>query len=453
MLPFLLTQIMPIPPLSLFYPDDRERQNLVALLLSTDVNTRTIALQMELSLGYDLSDFWRDLFIYQWIYDAKSIYRCDPSKWLTEENKQTLLNIPSFITYRRLPFQFYFSPQDEWGCCIMFARYFVHIEWAAILNKGQFIDKRNLFLQYYFLRNAQSLIINCLVWSKWAAHFQPDWTWLLHFDYIYEIKLLNYPLDTLPEVFKELCHIKRLEIQALTPLDIPQWLLHLPELRVLDIHHTPIRSFGEQMGKQLTSLSLRRCSLKAIPTGVLAAKWLKSLDISYNNITELPKMLFGLHHLTSLMVQGNPGTHWLDGWAQLRGLHHLRFLSWWDDKYIQIVGNTLAIYQLKLNEVEWAHVFKTLSIFNYWRSITIAGTNLTTIPSDFLERCICAKEIYLMNNLLTEIPRALTRLKKLQILDLSANPIPQIPDWINRITELRTLRLNKLKLKHGLYNF
>ncbi len=161
----------------------------------------------------------------------------------------------------------------------------------------------------------------------------------------------------------------------------------------------------------LLSMSwLCSCNPKAYPVETLAEadKNTRRLDLSDQNLTQLPEKVATLSRLTYIDLSNNPQLDWQDAQKTLTSLR-------------------------KLNEVlldhnattDWAQAFKTLSQ---------------------LERL---KRLHLPDNNWKQLPEGITLLKEVTYLNLSYNPLKQEETWqkLAKFDQLETLLLTACSIE------
>lgn len=136
---------------------------------------------------------------------------------------------------------------------------------------------------------------------------------------------------------------------------------------------------------------------------------LEELDLSYNNLTELPEGIFGkLTRLRVLKLQYN----------------HIRHLSWdtFDDNR-ELEELDLSHNPLKIIYQEWFKNLEQLRILN------VAATGLMTIDHETFHFTTGLQQLDLSENLLSAVPNyGLKMIHNLKKLILNENPIKSIND-------------------------
>ncbi|XP_006883835.1 PREDICTED: leucine-rich repeat-containing G-protein coupled receptor 4 [Elephantulus edwardii] len=212
----------------------------------------------------------------------------------------------------------------------------------------------------------------------------------------------------------------------------------------------PLRFHGAAAKAKLRSTaSLRSCrricdgdrrvdcsgkGLTGVPEGLSA--FTQVLDISMNNITQLPEDAFkNFPFLEELRLAGND-LSFIHPKA-LSGLKELKVL-------------TLQNNQLRTVPSEAIRGLSAL------QSLRLDANHITSVPEDSFEGLIQLRHLWLDDNSLTEVPvRPLSNLPTLQALTLALNKIASIPDYaFTNLSSLVVLHLHNNKIKSlGLHCF
>lgn len=113
--------------------------------------------------------------------------------------------------------------------------------------------------------------------------------------------------------------------ELLSSCGFDERIYRLEKLNFLEISHTPLDELSDGIGniKNLAQLCLTSNKLCSVPAGLGKLQFLRFLDLSFNQITELPDDIFKhLTRLTSLNVSGNELVR-LPSMGYLTDLHDL----------------------------------------------------------------------------------------------------------------------------------
>ncbi|KAK5874066.1 hypothetical protein PBY51_019046 [Eleginops maclovinus] len=172
--------------------------------------------------------------------------------------------------------------------------------------------------------------------------------------------------------------------------------------------------------------------LTTVPTGLSTFTYY--LDLSMNNITELPEFVFkNLPYLEELRLAGND-LSFIHPDA-LSGLHQLK---------------VLMLQNNQLKTVPSAALKNLQSL----QSLRLDANHILTVPDDSFEGLQQLRHLWLDDNNLTEIPViSLRHQENLQALTLALNRIVHIPDnAFANLTSLVVLHLHNNRIKQIGYN-
>ncbi|XP_010729516.1 leucine-rich repeat-containing G-protein coupled receptor 4 [Larimichthys crocea] len=167
--------------------------------------------------------------------------------------------------------------------------------------------------------------------------------------------------------------------------------------------------------------------LTTVPTGLSAFTYY--LDLSMNNITELPAYVFkNFPYLEELRLAGND-LSFIHPEA-LSGLHQLK---------------VLMLQNNQLKTVPSA----ALKNLHFLQSLRLDANHITTVPDDSFEGLQQLRHLWLDDNNLTEVPvGSLRHQANLQALTLALNRISYIPDnAFANLTSLVVLHLHNNRIK------
>ncbi|MBN3300925.1 LGR4 protein, partial [Amia calva] len=167
--------------------------------------------------------------------------------------------------------------------------------------------------------------------------------------------------------------------------------------------------------------------LTRVPGGLSAFTYY--LDISMNNITELPANVFkNLPYLEELRLAGND-LAFIHPEA-LSGLHQLKVLMLQNNQLKTVPSQALK----ELHNLQ---------------SLRLDANHITAVPEDSFEGLVQLRHLWLDDNSLTEVPvTSLSNLASLQALTLALNRIAYIPDSaFANLSSLVVLHLHNNKIR------
>jgi len=224
-------------------------------------------------------------------------------------------------------------------------------------------------------------------------------------------------LTAIPEKIRQLKNLRELVIKDIPIKEIPSWIKDLKELRSLTIipsleeGHDPnnpylINEIPDELWelKNLQFLTIRNTNIKKISKNIAQLTNLIELDISENQLIDIPSSIGKLVNLEKLEITSS--------------IPYERTEYYYNEK------------PLRKSWVVTDSVNEGLSEDDYLKKYNV--------------------KIQTNNNLysgLTNIPKSISKLKKLTYLDLSGNKELQLSDEIGSLTELRNLKIDEMDLK------
>lgn len=247
------------------------------------------------------------------------------------------------------------------------------------------------------------------------------------------VQWLKLDKTTLTHIPEELGKLLKLEHLSLVRNDLERLYGELTELgclRTLNIRHNRVKSSGIPAElfrlEELTTLDLSHNNLKEVPEGLERARALLVLNLSHNHIDSIPNALF--MHLTDLLFLDLSSNSLETLPPQTRRLANLQMLI--------LNHNPLGHFQLRqlpsLMNLETLHMRDTQRTLNNIPGSMDSLTNLT--------------ELDLAQNALPKVPEALYSLRNLRRLNLSDNEITELSQAIELWQHLKTLNLCRNKL-------
>ncbi|MCB1231028.1 MAG: leucine-rich repeat domain-containing protein [Verrucomicrobiae bacterium] len=192
----------------------------------------------------------------------------------------------------------------------------------------------------------------------------------------------------------------------------------------LDLSFNQLTELPESLA-QLTSLRfffLSNNQLTELPEWLVQLTSLQSLDLSGNPLTELPEWLVQFTSLQSLSVSNNQLTELPEWLVQLTSLRFLEL-------------NRIQLWELP----EWLGQLTSL------QSLSLRGNQFKELP-EWLGQLTSLQSLFVSDNQLTELPEWLGKLTSLQLLDLGSNQLSELPEWLGQLTALQSLDLRSNQL-------
>ncbi|ROL72757.1 leucine-rich repeat-containing protein kinase family protein [Pseudomonas vranovensis] len=157
------------------------------------------------------------------------------------------------------------------------------------------------------------------------------------------------------------------------------------------------------------------CGLEHFPREIFdLADSLQVLNLTGNNLSDLPEDLGRLHQLKVLFCSQNRFRHLPEGIGQCPMLEMVGFKS---NQIEQVSGAALP---------------------PRLRALVLTDNRIEYLP-EALGDCPDLQKLMLAGNRLRELPASLARCTRLELLRLSANRLPALPDWLLQMPRLAWL--------------
>ena len=176
-------------------------------------------------------------------------------------------------------------------------------------------------------------------------------------------------------------------------------------------------------------LHLDRLNLKRIPEEIVKLDQLEVLDLSRNQLDHFPEQLMGLHNLQSLSLASN----------QLMDLEDKQM----DYEFLQ----NLQSLDLSENQLHHSLIERLLHSLRQLKILNLNGNQLKDLPreTNMLQEL---RQLHIERNHFEEIPTIISRLEKLELLDISHNQIQGISSVVTNLEKLQTLDMGYNRVQH-----
>lgn len=190
-------------------------------------------------------------------------------------------------------------------------------------------------------------------------------------------------------------------------------------LTELDLSENQLTQLPPQITrlKNLTTLNLSWNQLTQLLPEITELKNLTTLYLVSNQLTQLPPEITEFKNLTTLSLGFNQLTRLLPEITELKNLTTL-----------YLTGNQLTQFPLEITEL------------TNLTTLDLSGNPQIQLPSEITELRNLTT-LYLTGNQLTELPPEILELKNLTALNLSCNQLIQLPPKISELTNLTVLIL------------
>ena len=232
--------------------------------------------------------------------------------------------------------------------------------------------------------------------------------------------------------------------KSLKLTELPESLGHLTQLQSLDLSGNQLTALPEWLGQltQLHGLDIADNRLTALPVWLSQLTHLQKLSIHSCQLTTLPKWLSGFAELQELNLYGNPLQtlpYWLGQLSQLTGLQ----IGGLQLKEVpEVLRDLKGLKWLRLHNNELKAIPSWFGEFVGLTSLDLAGNQLSDLPREMeaLQNLTKIDLGFINGNPFNEIPTCIRQLRKLKILIVCKCKISSLPDWIDDLAHLETIR-------------
>lgn len=269
-----------------------------------------------------------------------------------------------------------------------------------------------------------------------------------------KLVLAGNPLTSLPPQLSRLTNLQTLNCGSSELKSFPSAALpHLPNLTYLNLSENQIAEIPENIGvlTSLTDLIFSANPITRVPASLGDLQALSVLKLSKCKLTELPQAVVRLKNLKELQLADNQITGPIP-----TSIFHLPKLEILDMSYNKI--DSLLNEELSTcSEDELDANFSSLSKL---RVLTLNDNKLTTIPPHTLSNCTSLEVLQLSFNKIETMAADIAKIQSLVMLDLSSNRISKLPsEWselinlgsfdvsYNDLTEIPATYENLMSLK------
>lgn len=224
--------------------------------------------------------------------------------------------------------------------------------------------------------------------------------------------------EDIGEAYKNKDLVKYLNLQNQNFGVLPPEVLEFKNLQVLDVSFNQLTDLpiGLASLNSLTELYINKNSFNTIPDVVYNLQGLKVLNIGNNPIIEIPARISKLTNLEKLVVEGMPV----------------------DFKVTEEVGNMASLKSLYLIYSHLDVLPFNFSKLNKLEVLCLNGNNLTTLDDNIFN----LKNLNYLSfggNKISVIPSSIKNLQKLQYLGIFENPVSIFPSEIYSLNSLNEL--------------
>jgi Leucine-rich repeat (LRR) protein len=245
-----------------------------------------------------------------------------------------------------------------------------------------------------------------------------------------ELNISSNPLQRFPSVLTrlpnlEVLHLDQTGLEEIPANFQPAAIGHLSLARN-QIATIPDKLFAN--GSSLRILRLQQNRLKVLPSSLACLIGLEELDLSYNELENLPEELGQLKRLEVVHLQGNRLRALPRSLGQLTALRQLTIHGNQLTTLPDSIGQLAALESLDASHNALRSLPGEIVGWQAMRWLVLSENQLTTLPAGFC-RLSALTDCFLQRNRLSDLPANVSdeRLPALRSLHLSNNDFPE--DW------------------------
>uniref|UniRef100_A0A8C4SJK8 Protein flightless-1 homolog n=1 Tax=Erpetoichthys calabaricus TaxID=27687 RepID=A0A8C4SJK8_ERPCA len=209
---------------------------------------------------------------------------------------------------------------------------------------------------------------------------------------------------------------------------VPDDIFQLDDLSVLDLSYNQLTEIPRDLenSKTMLVLNLSHNAIDNIPNQLfINLTDLLYLDLSNNKLESLPPQMRRLVHLQTLILNNNPLMH-----AQLRQLPAM-----------------VALHTLHLRNTQrtQSNLPTSLESLTNLADVDISCNDLSRVP-ECVYTLSNVKRLNLCSNQITELSLCIDQWTQLETLNLSRNQLTSLPSAVCKLTKLKRLYVNSNKL-------
>ena len=279
-----------------------------------------------------------------------------------------------------------------------------------------FTNLEEIPFQILYLNNIKRLAVK----NNALEYLPENWEKSINIQYL---DLSENHFRTLPDSISQLKVLQDLNLKSCCLSEFPNALLHLSTLQTLNLEENFITELpGNFHSLNVKSLNIRSNILSHLPDSLSSQSKLQNIDVSLNRLTEFPSVIFKLHNMKHIGLDGNFITVLPETWEGL----HIVTLSLDRNPLVKISNSPLNelkyIVSLSLRNCLLDEIPAYFSFFSRMSTLDISHNNI-------------------MANAIIALPPNLTRL----VLD--NNPLGSVPESVQEVVKLSHLSLNSCNLR------
>jgi Leucine-rich repeat (LRR) protein len=221
-------------------------------------------------------------------------------------------------------------------------------------------------------------------------------------------------------------HLRTFLVSRSLKLSFVTFQKQLPENSILSMtEERVLQKIQEAKNYRLNKLDLTSNNLTEIPPEVFELTWLESLNLWNNHITKIPESISQLSNLYWLNLSGNQIATVPESINHLSNLFNLDLSGNKLTEFPESITRIPNLVKLNLSGNQLATIPESISHLWNLYELCLSGNQLVYIPESIFHLSHLS-ELYLLDNKLTNIPESIIHLDNLLGLDVRSNHL-EIP--------------------------
>ena len=232
-------------------------------------------------------------------------------------------------------------------------------------------------------------------------------------------------------------------------ITLPEFIEYFSSLRSLTLKNCSLHALPESIGafKYLELLDLEGNSLKSLPKSISFLTSLKSLNLSKNDLIKIPFPIGGLYRLNNFDLENNKLIQLPKSMGYLSSLILLNVSRNNLKTLPSSIGSLKTLQNLQLSFNRIISLPESIGLLYSLENLNLDNNELTNLPSS-INSISSLKMLSLEDNELKDLPNSLNLLMSLEILKLGWNQLKKLPDSIGSMKSLKYLRLTSNQIQN-----
>ncbi|MGK7930025.1 MAG: leucine-rich repeat domain-containing protein [Microcystaceae cyanobacterium] len=271
-----------------------------------------------------------------------------------------------------------------------------------------------------------------------------------------QLDLSNNQLSKLSPEIAQLSQLQQLDLSNNQLSELPPEIAQLSQLQTLDLsnnhfsdsqisYYQAIIKIHRAKTEGVTYLDLSNNQLSELPQEIAQLSQLQQLDLSNNQLSELPPIFAQLSQLQQLDLSNNQLSKLPPEIAQLPQLQGLYLSNNQLSELPPIFAQLSQLQQLNLSNSKLSELPPEIAQLSQLQQLDLSNNQLSELSPE-IAQLSQLQRLYLSNSKLSELPPEIAQLSQLQQLDLSNNQLSELPPEIAQLSQLQQLDLSNNQL-------